>query len=109
MQKTRPMKTYETLSQATTDLQQRGFKLDFTQKGEFLQCVQNPDLKLHPDDFEIVEVYRFEGKSNPSDMSVIYVLESSDGERGVLIDAYGAYSGGYSSDMIRKLDIRANT
>jgi hypothetical protein len=36
--------------------------------------------------------YRFEGESNPSDSSIVYALESSDGEKGTLVDGYGTSS-----------------
>ena len=40
----------------------------------------------------IVEHYRFEGASDPDDMSIVYALESSDGTRGTIADAYGVYA-----------------
>ena len=45
-----------------------------------------------PEDLRIIKVYRFEGESDPSDMSVIYVIEANDGLIGYSMDAYGAYS-----------------
>lgn len=45
-----------------------------------------------PEDLKIIKVYRFEGESDPSDMSVIYVLEANDGLVGYSMDAYGVYS-----------------
>jgi hypothetical protein len=98
--------SYDTLSQATDALHKRGFDLDFNQKGKFLECVQDSKISLTPEDFEIVEFHRFEGESNPSDMSVVYALEAKDGRRGVLIDAYGMYSDEYSPEMLAKFDIR---
>lgn len=35
---------------------------------------------------------RFEGTSDPDDMSVIYALEARDGMRGTLTDACGSYA-----------------
>ena len=43
-------------------------------------------------DARIRDYYRFEGASDPDDMSVIYAVEMADGTRGVLVDAYGSYS-----------------
>lgn len=43
-------------------------------------------------DLQIIQVYRFEGASDPSDMSVLYVLETRDGaQRGYSLNAYGVY------------------
>jgi|ERR1035438_9495073 len=45
-----------------------------------------------PGDLKIVKVYRFEGESDPSDSSVLYIIEANDGLVGYSIDAYGIYS-----------------
>lgn len=46
----------------------------------------------HPEDLRIVKTYRFEGESDPSDSSILYVIEAKDGLIGYSIDAYGVYS-----------------
>ncbi len=45
-----------------------------------------------PQDLKIIRTYRFEGDSNPSDSSILYLIEANDGLIGYSIDAYGAYS-----------------
>jgi hypothetical protein len=40
----------------------------------------------------IREFLRFEGVSDPDDMAIVYAIESTDGTRGALVDAFGAYS-----------------
>lgn len=46
-----------------------------------------------PSELKIIKVYRFEGDSDPSDASVLYILEANDdGLVGYSIDAYGMYS-----------------
>jgi hypothetical protein len=37
----------------------------------------------------VIAYYRFEGASNPDDNVVLYVIETSRGEKGLLLDAYG--------------------
>ena len=44
------------------------------------------------DELRIVRTYRFEGESDPSDSSILYVIEAKDGLIGYSIDAYGAFS-----------------
>jgi hypothetical protein len=67
-------------------------------KGKFYQ----------PEDLSIIKTYRFEGDSDPSDSSVIYVIEAKDGLIGYSMDAYGADSNheddGYD-DFIRKINM----
>jgi hypothetical protein len=61
-----------------------------------------------PEDLKIIRTYRFEGESDPSDSSIIYVIEANDGLIGYSMDAYGVYSDheddGYD-DFIRKIPV----
>jgi len=45
-----------------------------------------------PEDLAIIKTYRFEGESDPSDSSILYVIEAKDTLIGYSIDAYGMYS-----------------
>ena len=45
-----------------------------------------------PSSLTIIKVYRFEGESDPADMSVIYAVRADDGQVGFLLNAYGTYS-----------------
>ena len=62
----------------------------------------------NPEDLKIIRTYRFEGESDPSDSSVIYLIEANDGLIGYSLDAYGVYSDhgddGYD-DFIRKIPV----
>ncbi|MEO6452546.1 MAG: hypothetical protein ABIN97_00630 [Ginsengibacter sp.] len=61
-----------------------------------------------PEDLKIIRTYRFEGESDPSDSSIIYLIEAADGLVGYSMDAYGVYSDhdddGYD-DFIRKIPV----
>ena len=61
-----------------------------------------------PEDLKIIRTYRFEGESDPSDSSIIYLIEANDGLIGYSMDAYGVYSDheddGYD-DFIRKIPV----
>jgi hypothetical protein len=99
------MHTYDTLSQATNGLKQRGFTVDFNLKENCLVCHTG---KYDVEDFEIVEFYRFEGESNPSDQSIVYAIRSNDGTQGVLVTGYGISAEGLSAEMARKLTFHRN-
>jgi hypothetical protein len=63
-----------------------------------------------PEDLIISRTYRFEGESDPSDSSILYVIEASDGLIGYSIDAYGIYSNheneeGYDN-FIRRIPVK---
>lgn len=41
------------------------------------------------EDINIVDEYRYEGTSNPSDMSILYVMKMPDGSKGTILVPYG--------------------
>ena len=96
------MKNYQSLADALDDLKKRGYEADFATQTVCLYC-GDLNIRLDPEEFNIDEVYRFEGDSNPDDNSVLYAISSSTGVRGTLVDSYGVYSGNLSFDMARKL------
>ena len=96
------MHSYDTVSEAVTNLKARGYKTDFNLHENCLIC---NEAKFNPDDFEIVEVYRFEGNSYPSDEAVVYSIESRTGMKGVLVNGYGISADSLSSDMAKKLSV----
>ena len=99
------MQVYENLIDALNGLKKRGFTTDFNIAFDNIEC-KTTGTCLLPSQFEIVEHYRFEGDTNPSDSSVIYAIEAKDhGIKGVLISAYGVYSDAVSDAMIQKLSV----
>jgi hypothetical protein len=96
------MYTYETVTEAVEDLKKRGFTMDFTLDENCIVC---HDDQFDPDNFEIVEVYRFEGDSDPGDEAVVYAIESTKGHKGVLVNGYGPSSESMSTEMVKKLHI----
>ena len=50
------------------------------------------DKTYGPDEVRVIDFFRFEGQSDPADNAIMYVVETMDGAKGVLVDAYGAYA-----------------
>ena len=96
------MYTYDTVTAAVNGLKQRGFTLDFNLEENCITCV---DDKFNPEEFEITEVYRFEGDSDPADEAVVYGIASKTGLKGVLVNGYGPSADAMSSEMAKKLSI----
>ena len=97
------MENYDTVVAALEGLKARGYTLDFNIAFDNIICRQN-DICLNPNEFEITEVHRFEGQTNPDDQDVVYGVTSLDGSiKGSITSAYGMYADGLSTDMIRKL------
>jgi hypothetical protein len=76
---------------ALTALQRRGFVNDLAVRHGRV-WVTGTRRTFRPADLVIRDYYRFEGISDPDDMSVIYAIEAHDGTRGTLTDAYGTYA-----------------
>ncbi|MGG9963753.1 phosphoribosylpyrophosphate synthetase [Ferruginibacter sp. SUN106] len=99
------MHSYDTLTDALKDLKARGYEIDFNIAFDKIVCSKNETV-LNPHEFEIVEVYRFEGDTNPDDEDVVYAVESKDGTvKGSITSAFGTYAESISTDMIRKLSM----
>jgi len=67
-----------------------------------------PNNKIYnPEDLKIIKTYRFEGDSDPSDSSILYLIEANDGLVGYSMDAYGVYSDHDEKydDFIRKVKV----
>ena len=94
---------YDTVVGAINGLKERGYIIDFNIAFDNIICVQD-NICLNPSQFEITEVYRFEGDTNPSDEDVVYGVESKDGQlKGIVTSAYGLYADNISTEMIQKL------
>lgn len=98
------MRSYDTLSQALTDLQDRGFTYDFNLLENCLECKARQSL-YDPEQFNVVETYRFEGMTDPEDNAVLFAIETEDGVKGTLMDAYGTYAESISPELLSKLHI----
>ena len=96
------MFTYDTVTGAVEGLKQRGYSIDFNLEADRLVCHQ-PSLLLSPADFEIAEVYRFEGDSDPADEAAVYAIESADGQKGLLVTGFGISAEGVGEEMVEKL------
>ncbi|TQD39389.1 phosphoribosylpyrophosphate synthetase [Haloflavibacter putidus] len=96
------MKNYGTLSEAIEKLKNEGYTKDFNLIDEYLEDKEEKK-RYTADEFEVDRVFRFEGMSNPADNSVLYAITTSNGSKGLLTDAYGAYSGQISRTILKKL------
>ena len=96
------MKHYDTLSEAISDLQQRGYTHDFNLQAECLECA-SLKIEIEPEDFKVDETYRFEGMSSTDDNCILYAISSKNKIKGLLVDAYGVYAENISEAMRKKL------
>lgn len=93
----------KTLSACTNQMKQDGYKEDFQVTAQGL-CTYAEDKIYQAGQVHIVNFYRFEGASDPADNSILYVIETDDGLKGTLVDAYGAYSDSEVSKFIVRVE-----
>ena len=82
-------------------VQEKGFTDQYKANADNLVCLNN-ERSYNPNEICVVNYYRFEGVSDPDDMSILYAIETADGRKGTLLDAYGPYA----DDAIGKLMCR---
>jgi hypothetical protein len=103
------MQTYDTVVAALTGLKARGYTIDFNISFDKIICAEDHKIELNPNEFEIVEVYRFEGETNPSDEDVVYAVEAKHSNlKGTVTSAFGMYADEVSTEMTRKLSMHKN-
>lgn len=87
-----------TLSQVMGKLaKDKGIHREFRMNENGEMKLQDNETVYTPQDLKIVKSYRFEGESNPSDNSVLYVVQDQTGNKGIVIDSYGAESNHHES------------
>jgi hypothetical protein len=90
----------ETLSNAIERLVEQGFTAHFGVVGNTLRAFAS-EKTFGANELIIREFQRFEGVSDPDDMAIVYAIETADGSRGSLVDAFGAYSSPAVSAFLR--------
>lgn len=99
------MKQYNSIIEALENLKQRGFTYDFNIDEKKL-CTPNKKDNYTSDEFKIVEVYRFEGMTSPSESSVVYAIQSKKHNlKGFLVNAYGMYADTHSTELVSKMQV----
>lgn len=94
---------FTTLAHAVDTLAAEGYtdELQLTDDGFF----DKKGRSLSPEDFTMDAFHRFEGPSDPADMSIVYAVSSEKlGLKGLLVNAFGTYASGVVQRMVSKLD-----
>ena len=99
------MYAYDTITEAIADLKKRGYAYDFNIRNNQLACDEANEQFAHHD-FEIKEVYRFEGPSDPADEAVVYAIEAPNGKLGILVNGYGPSADDQNAEFLQHLKER---
>ena len=92
-----------TLSEAINQAVKHGYKENF----KFLSIgltTEKEERYYSSSDIRITNFFRFEGQSDPQDNAILYLIETTDRKKGILVDAHGAYADTKLSDFIREVE-----
>ena len=91
MQNFSTLSDMKTLASCINHLVKEGYTEDF-------KIIETGLISLHsekvynPQQVHVLNFFRFEGASDPADNSILYAIETDDGTKGTLTDAYGPYA-----------------
>lgn len=94
--------SYDTLVEAMEALKKQGYTHNFRISDKGL-LVENNEIGFIADDVELHEFHRFEGNTNPADMSIVFAVQTNSGEKGIVVDSYGVYGSEATSKFMNKV------
>ena len=81
-------KNMTTLVSVLAQLEEAGFTAQFKATENGLLSLAST-YTFQPDELQVTHFYRFEGESNQDDSAILYAIETSNHEKGTLVDGYG--------------------
>lgn len=91
MEKNSTTEDMKSLASCLNKLVLDGYTEDFKAAERGLLSLQTERI-YEPGQVHVVDFMRFEGASDPADNTILYVIETDDGLKGTLVDAYGSYA-----------------
>lgn len=100
--------TYDTLTDALEQIKTNGYTHDFSLRADGACLVCNSvSVSLSPRDFEIDEIIRFEGQTDPDDEMILFAISSPKFNiKGFILNAYGMYADAKNALIVEKLTKR---
>jgi hypothetical protein len=91
-----------TLSECLNEAVDNGYTENFRLENGRLMTEDSKASYGH-EEVAIPNFYRYEGYSDPQDNSILYLIETTDGTRGTLVDSYGVDSDASVSNFVQKI------
>lgn len=92
---------YDTILDAVIGLQDRGFTADFSLVNDRLFCSQSKQF-FEPKQFDIVEIYRFDGDYYYSEETLIYAIECYSLTKGIFFQPLHRSAGNPHLALVQK-------
>ncbi len=80
-----------------------GYSENFKIAEDGLQSLRTEKVYT-PEEINVKNFFRFEGQSDPDDNTIMYVIETSDGLKGTIVDAYGPYADEHLSKFMKEVE-----
>ncbi|WP_339737526.1 hypothetical protein [uncultured Sunxiuqinia sp.] len=93
---------YSTLVEALAELAKRGYTHNY-RVNRYGQLEESKTVHFLPSEVELHEFHRFEGATNPSDMSIVYAVKTNSEEKGTVVDSYGVDGSEVTSKFMNKI------
>ncbi len=113
-QPNRPLHNYSQANDKATEMKslsavmakavQHGYLESFVVTVAGMTSPAAPGHAYQPKEVSVVNFYRFEGESDPGDECILYQIETNDGHKGMLIDAYGAYADELTTAFMQQVE-----
>lgn len=91
---------YATVTEAITKLKEQGYTHEFSLEGNHFK---DGEETFTAADFEIADLYRYEGPSDPADEAIVYALVSPAGIKGTLVTGYGVSTDEATIETLKNL------
>ncbi len=109
MEKKQEMVQMKTLTASLNSFYLKGYTENYKVDNLGLKALSTEKI-YQPDNVKVLDFHRFEGPTDPADESILYAIETEDGCKGTLVDAYGPYADSkITSFMQRVEEISKNT
>lgn len=82
--------------------QEKGYEANLRVRDNRL-IADKKEKSYQSDEFDIVATHRFEGISNPSDLSILYVIETNDQLKGTILVAYGSATNTETAEFFKNV------
>ena len=80
-----------------------GYEDDFKITDKGLRSLKTEKI-YQPEEINVANFFRFEGQSDPNDNTIMYVIETTDGLKGTVVDAYGPYADPKLSEFMNQVE-----
>ncbi len=81
----------KTLTASLNSFYLKGYTENYKVLDEGLKALSTEKI-YQPAEVRVLDFHRFEGPTDPADESILYAIETEDGGKGTLVDAYGPYA-----------------